>query len=97
MDGGVLEGDRPRSGVEDSEPGLTLFSFGYKGNAFGSFGDKRTNKPLPGRLRNPGTEFQLTFLEYFEEYKKMPRFTAGISVAGATPLPGIFFDRQRKS
>ena len=27
---------------KDSKPGITLFSFGYKGNAFGSFGDKRT-------------------------------------------------------
>jgi hypothetical protein len=27
---------------KDSRPGLTLFSFGYKGNAFGSFVDKRT-------------------------------------------------------
>jgi len=31
-------------------PGLTLFFFGYKGNAFGSFGDKRTTMPLAGEM-----------------------------------------------
>jgi hypothetical protein len=30
-------------------PGITFFSFSYERNAFGSFGDKRTIKPLPGK------------------------------------------------
>ena len=35
---------------KELEPGITLFSFGYKGNAFGSFGDKRTNEFFSGKF-----------------------------------------------
>ena len=35
---------------KDMQSGITLFSFGYKGNAFRSFGDKRINEFSAGEM-----------------------------------------------
>ena len=78
---GVLEGDRRRSEVEALKPGITLFSFGYKGNAFRSFGDKRTNVPFPEEWigpcrRNSKIHFYRTALTFSYESSGFASFAS---------------------